>query len=72
VPNQIGKWLIIMGLTLAALGLLVIVGGRVGLFRLPGDLQFGDRNWRVAIPLTSCLLLSLVLSLVLWLLCHRR
>jgi hypothetical protein len=72
VPNPIGKWLIILGLTLAVLGLLVILGGRIGLFRLPGDLQFGDHNWRMIIPLTSCLFLSLILTLILWLLRQGR
>jgi hypothetical protein len=65
-PGQMGKWLIIMGLMLCGIGVLVVVLGRFGLFRLPGDLAWGGKNWHVFVPLTSCLLLSAVLTLLMW------
>jgi hypothetical protein len=71
-PQQIGKWLIVAGLVIAGLGVLTMLLGKVGLFRLPGDIEFGGRNWRVYFPLATCLLLSLILTLVMWLVNHFR
>jgi hypothetical protein len=39
-PQQIGKWLVIAGVIIVLLGVLMMALGRVGLFKLPGDLQF--------------------------------
>jgi len=66
-PGQIGKWLIVMGLFLCGMGALVMLLGKFGLFRLPGDISTGGKNWHVFIPITSCLLLSVILTLLLWL-----
>ena len=66
-PQQFGKWLIAAGALIIVVGALVILLGRVGLFRLPGDFSFGGRNWRVYFPLASSILLSLLLTLILWL-----
>ena len=72
-PQHIAKWLILTGLIIAGLGVFVLVLGRFGLFRLPGDLEFGSRNWRVYFPIATCVLISIILTLVLWLInCLRR
>jgi hypothetical protein len=71
-PQQFGKWLIVAGAVIIAVGLLTIVLGKVGLFRLPGDFEFGGRNWRVYFPLATSLILSLLLTLVLWLINRFR
>jgi len=71
-PQQIGKGLIAVGVVIIVIGVLVIVWGKAGLFRLPGDFTFSGRNWRVYIPLASCILLSLLLTLVLWLINYFR
>ncbi len=65
-PQQLGKLLILAGIIIAVLGGLVMVLGRVGLFKLPGDLEFGLRNWRIYLPIGSCILISIVLTVVLW------
>jgi hypothetical protein len=62
---SIGKLLLILGGAIALLGLAFLVGGRFGLGRLPGDFHFGRRGVEVWIPITSMLLVSLVLSLLL-------
>ena len=54
-PQQFGKWLVAAGAVIIAIGLLVILLGKVGLFRLPGDLSFGGRNWRIYFPIASSL-----------------
>ena len=71
-PQQFGKWLVAAGALIIVIGVLVILLGRVGLFRLPGDFSFGGRNWRVYFPLASSVLLSLLLTLILWLIQHFR
>jgi hypothetical protein len=71
-PQQIGKWLVAMGVVITLLGGLMVLLGRVGLFKLPGDLEFGSKNWRLYIPIVSCILVSIVLTLILWLINHLR
>ena len=71
-PQQFGKWLIAAGIIIALLGVLMVLLGKVGLFRLPGDLQFGGRNWRIYFPIASSILLSIILTLILWLISHFR
>jgi hypothetical protein len=66
-PQQIGKWLLLTGIIIALLGAIIVVLGKVGLFRLPGDLQFGSKNWRIYLPIASCVILSIILTLILWL-----
>jgi hypothetical protein len=57
---------------IALLGGLMVLLGRFGLFRLPGDLEFGSKNWRVYIPIASCVLISIILTLILWLISYFR
>ncbi len=71
-PQQIGKWLILAGILVAVMGALMVLLGRVGLFRLPGDLQFGQRNWRIYFPIASCIIISVILTLILWLINYFR
>ena len=62
------RWLIILGLVLVVAGLLWPWLTRLGLGRLPGDIVIEREGFRLYIPLATSLLLSLVLSLILWLL----
>ena len=71
-PQQFGKWLILAGIIIALLGGLMIVLGRAGFFKLPGDLEFGGRNWRVYFPIVSCIVISIVLMVLFWLINHFR
>ncbi|REJ85741.1 MAG: DUF2905 domain-containing protein [Acidobacteria bacterium] len=64
--ESLGKLLVLVGAALALLG-VAMVYGRVRLGRLPGDLQFGGEAARLYLPLTTCLLLSGVATLLLWL-----
>ena len=71
-PQQFGKWLIAAGIFIAVVGVLVMLLGKVGLFKLPGDLEFGSKNWRIYIPIASSILLSIILTLILWLISRFR
>jgi len=65
-PGQIGKFLILFGLIVVSVGLVITLLSRLGVFRLPGDLQFGSKNWRIFIPITSCVVISVILTIILW------
>ena len=73
MSNDVGRLLIGAGLILVALGALLWLGGKLpgaeklAIGHLPGDIRIERGNVRFYIPLTSCLLLSLALTLVLWL-----
>ena len=71
-PQQVGKWLVGIGAFIVLVGVLVMLLGRMGLFRLPGDFTFGGRHWRVYFPLVSCLILSILLTVILWLINYFR
>jgi len=71
-PQQIGKWLISAGIIIALLGALVMILGRIGLFKLPGDLELGSKNWRIYLPVASCILISIILTAILWLINYFR
>lgn len=62
------KLLILAGVTLIVLGLVWMAGERFGLGRLPGDIMLERGNFRVYFPITTSILLSVLLSAVLWLL----
>ncbi len=61
------KFLIIAGLVMVGLGLLWMVGERFGLGRLPGDIIVERGNFKFYFPLATSLILSVVISLLLWL-----
>jgi hypothetical protein len=63
-----GRMFIILGLVFLVVGILLTFGGRLPLRigRLPGDLVFRGKNSVFYFPLATSLLLSLALSLLLW------
>ena len=71
-PQQFGKILIFTGLFIAAVGLMIVVLGKFGLFKLPGDLEFESRNWKIYIPIASSIILSIILTLILWIVSYFR
>ena len=62
------RTLIIFGLVLVAAGLLWPYLAKLGLGRLPGDIVIERENFRLYLPLATSLLISVVLSLIFWLL----
>lgn len=60
------KLLIILGIVLIAFGLAWLVGESLGLGRLPGDIVTEREGVRIYIPLMTSLIISVVLSLILW------
>jgi hypothetical protein len=60
------RWLIALGLILVVAGLLWPVLGKFGLGRLPGDVFIRSDGHGFYFPVTSCLVVSLVISIVIW------
>ncbi len=63
-----GMLIVLLGVAVIVVGLLIYSGALSWFGRLPGDLRFGNERAQVFIPLTSMLLVSLVLSLLAYLL----
>ena len=69
---SIGKALVVLGLGIAAVGVLVLLAGRIPwLGRLPGDIHIERGNWSFYFPLATSILVSVVISLVLYLIGRR-
>jgi hypothetical protein len=66
--NGIGRFLIVLGAVLILLGLLMPWLGKLGLGRLPGDIVIERENFSFYFPITTSILLSLLLSAIFWLL----
>jgi hypothetical protein len=62
------RFLIVLGAAILVLGVLWPYLSRLGLGRLPGDLVIGGRKTSFYFPFATCLLLSLLISAVLWML----
>ena len=60
------RFLIVLGLAILVIGLLWPYLSRIGLGRLPGDIVIERENMTFYFPLMTCLLLSVLLSLVFW------
>ncbi|TKB28578.1 DUF2905 domain-containing protein [Desulfopila sp. IMCC35006] len=60
------KILITIGITLTLLGLCWPLLQKLHLGRLPGDLVFKTGNFKFYFPLTTCIVISLVLSILFW------
>ncbi|MDD2580572.1 MAG: DUF2905 domain-containing protein [Desulfuromonadaceae bacterium] len=67
--GNFGKPLIVMGLFLTVAGLVIYFNPKLPtwLGRLPGDFAFKRDNFSFYFPLATCLLISAILSFVLWL-----
>jgi hypothetical protein len=64
---NLGKLLVYVGLGLAAAGLLVILGSKLGLprlGRLPGDIVYEGKNGTFYFPIVTCIVVSILLSLI--------
>jgi hypothetical protein len=72
--RETGKILIVLGIALAGVGALLAFSGRLPfqLGRLPGDIVYQGRSGSFYFPVVTCILLSVVLSLLMWVVIHFR
>jgi hypothetical protein len=69
---QLGKFLIIIGATIAFLGAILVTMGRIPfLGKLPGDIHVQKENFSFYFPITTSILISVILSLIFWLFSKR-
>ena len=66
MTREIGRLLIVLGAVLLVTGIVLTAAGRMGLGRLPGDLVYKRGNFSFYFPLMTSILLSVILSLLLW------
>lgn len=66
--TEIGKILVAVGLVTAAIGALLWVGvGRNWFGQLPGDIHYSRGNFSFHFPVITCVLISVILTILLWL-----
>lgn len=65
--NDLSRVLVTLGIILVVVGLLVPYLGKLGLGRLPGDIAVEKENVRFYFPLTTSIIISLVVTLLIWL-----
>ncbi len=70
--EDIGRLLIFFGLFIVLIGGLFLLGDKLHFFgRLPGDIIIKRKNFTFYFPLGTSILLSIILSLILWLINRR-
>jgi uncharacterized membrane-anchored protein len=71
-PESFAKILIFTGAILLIAGLVFLLLGKIGFFRLPGDIEMGGKNWKIFLPITSSIAISIILTFILWLISFLR
>lgn len=70
--STFGKILIGMGILMIIIGGLFVIGGKISFIgRLPGDIAIQKKNFSFYFPITTCIIISLIFSLIMWLLRKR-
>jgi len=64
----VSRFLIVLGIVLIAIGVLWPVLQNLGLGRLPGDIVIERENFRLYIPIATSIVVSIVLTVIFWLL----
>jgi uncharacterized membrane protein YidH (DUF202 family) len=70
--TDLGRLLIVLGIVIALVGVVLVAAGRLPwVGRLPGDIHLQRGNWTFYFPLGTSIVLSVVFTLVLWLVGRR-
>lgn len=70
--GDVGKLLIVFGLLIVAVGVVLVLAGRMPwVGRLPGDISIQRGHWTFYFPLATSIVVSLVLTLLFWLIGRR-
>jgi hypothetical protein len=70
--SELGRALIVLGIVVAVVGVILVLFDHVPwIGRLPGDIRVQRGNWTFYFPLGTYILISVVLTLVLWLIGRR-
>ncbi len=67
--TDFGKLFIFIGLLLVVIGFVFIIGNKIPFIgKLPGDIVIERRNFNFYFPIATCIVVSIILSLIFWLL----
>lgn len=70
--STFGKIFIGLGIIMIIVGGLFVIGGKIPFIgRLPGDIAIQKKNFSFYFPITTCIIISLIFSLIMWLLSRR-
>ncbi len=70
--QHIGRILLLIGIIIAVIGGIILIAGRIpGIGRLPGDIVIQKKNFTFYFPLATSIIISIILSLLFWLLGRR-
>ncbi len=65
--GDLGKTIITIGIILVVVGLLMTLAGKIpGVGKLPGDILIKKENFSFYFPLTTCILLSIIVSVIMY------
>ena len=72
--NELGRAILILGVVLVVIGGAILLLGRTGIpiGRLQGDITYRGKNTTIYFPIVTCIVISLVLTLVSWIIQHFR
>lgn len=63
--SELGKWMIVAGTIMVVTGVVFLLVGKIpNVGKLPGDIVIKKENFSFYFPLTTCIILSIVLSLI--------
>ena len=66
--SDLGRWLIVVGLILVIVGAVFLLAPKIPwLGRLPGDISYKRGNFSFYFPLGTCIVISIILTLIFWL-----
>jgi len=66
--SDLGRWLIVAGVILVVVGAVLLLAPKLPwLGKLPGDISFKRGNFSFYLPLGTCILISIILTLIFWL-----
>ena len=67
--GSFGKILIVIGIITVLIGLLFMFGSKIPFVgRLPGDIAIQKKNFGFYFPITTCIIISIIISFIMWLL----
>ncbi len=61
---DVGRFLIIAGTVIIVVGVVFLFADKFPIGRLPGDLRFGNDRFKLYIPVATCILLSVVITII--------
>ena len=64
IVNYFGKLLIIIGIILVIVGGIFLLGQKMGIGKLPGDIYIQKGNFTFFFPVVTCIIISLILTLI--------